>query len=79
MDAEGNEVDKTGLNCDINTVYTIFPVQIVKEVPLTVDYTTGGGATEENATTMIEPEKVTISGTPDQLKQIDSIDLGRCV
>ena len=76
VDAEGNEVDKTGLNCDINTVYTIFPVQIVKEVPLTVDYTTGGGATEENATTMIEPEKVTISGTPDQLKQIDSIDLG---
>lgn len=76
MDADGNEIDKTNLNCDIDEVYTIFPVQIVKEVPLTVDYTSGGGATEENATTMIEPEKVTISGTPDQLKQIDSIDLG---
>lgn len=76
VDSEGNAVDMTNLTCDITEVYTIFPVQIVKEVPLTVTYTSGGGATSANATTMIEPESVTISGTPERLEQIDSISLG---
>ena len=34
VDAEGNAVDMTNLTCDITEVYTIFPVQIVKEVCL---------------------------------------------
>ncbi len=76
VDAEGNAVDMTNLTCDITEVYTIFPVQIVKEVPLTVEYTSGGGATSANATTMIDPETVTISGTPERLEEIDSISLG---
>ncbi len=76
VDSEGNAVDMTNLTCDITEVYTIFPVQIVKEVPLTVTYTSGGGATSANATTMIDPETITISGTPERLEQIDSISLG---
>lgn len=76
VDANGNAVDMTNLTCDITEVYTIFPVQTVKEVPLTVSYTSGGGATSQNATTSIDPETVTISGTPERLKEIDSIDLG---
>lgn len=76
VDQEGNEIDRTDLVCDITEVYTIFPIRIVKEIPLTIDYTSGGGATEDNATAVISPETITISGSPDQLEQIDSIDLG---
>ena len=66
----------TNLTCDITEVYTIFPVQTVKEVPLTVSFTSGAGATSENATATIDPETVTISGTPERLDQIESINLG---
>ena len=76
VDADGNEVDMTNLTCDITEVYTIFPVQTVKEVPLTVSFTSGAGATSENATATIDPEMVTISGTPERLDQIESINLG---
>ena len=76
VDADGNEVDMTNLTCDITEVYTIFPVQTVKEVPLTVSFTSGAGATSENATATIDPETVTISGTPERLDQIESINLG---
>ncbi len=76
VDADGNEVDMTNLTCDITEVYTIFPVQTVKEVPLTVSFTSGAGTTSENATATIDPETVTISGTPERLDQIESINLG---
>jgi YbbR domain-containing protein len=78
MDAKGNEVvaDSDSLICDISSVYTIFPVRIVKVVPLTVDFLDGGGATASDATAVIDPVEVTISGTPERLAEIDSINLG---
>lgn len=77
-DKDGNILDlsERNLSCDVDSVYTIFPVKVMKEVPLTVDVVSGGGASAEDITYEIEPKTVTISGTPEQLEQIESIRLG---
>lgn len=79
LDEEGKELDPKQLHISMSDdmIYTIFPIQIVKEVPLIVDFIPGGGATAEDVEYSINPSPtVTISGTPEALDSIDSINLG---
>lgn len=79
LDEDGNVLDPKELHIAMsdNLIYTIFPIQIVKEVPLVVDFIPGGGATAEDVSYTINPSPtVTISGTPEALASIDSIKLG---
>lgn len=79
LDENGQVLDPKKLHIAMSDtmIYTIFPIQIVKEVPLVVEFIPGGGATEENVTYSISPAPtVTISGTPEMLSTIDSITLG---
>lgn len=75
-DHEGNPVDRTNLSVDVEQVYTRFPIQLSKEVPLEVSFISGGAATEDNTSYVINPETVRISGTEEQLAKIDSINIG---
>lgn len=75
-DQEGNPVDSANLTVDVKSVYTRFPIQLSKEVPLEVSFLSGGAATQDNVTYMIDPETVRISGTEEQLSKIDSINIG---
>lgn len=79
VDAQGNIIAYDGeddLTCNITSVYTTFPVQMVKEVPLTVSFQSGGGATESNVSYTINPSTVLLSGSEEQLANINSINLG---
>ena len=75
-DAEGNPVDSSGLTCDVSSVYTIFPIKIVKELPLSVNFTEGGGATAEDVTYSISPKTVMVTGTQEDLDSVESLNLG---
>lgn len=77
LDAEGNAVDVSDLTLNVEEVYTRFPVRLYKEVPLSVTFAAGGGATEANVSNLlIHPDTVTLTGTEEQLNRIDSIELG---
>ena len=75
-DDAGNVIDIAGLSADITEVYTIFPIQTVKEVPLAVTIIPGGGATEDDIIYEINPKTVTLSGNEEVLAEIESINLG---
>ncbi len=79
VDEQGNAIeynDEDDLTCNITSVYTTFPVQMVKEVPLTVSFQAGGGATENDVSCTVNPSTILISGSEEQLAKVDSINLG---
>ena len=74
--AEGEAVDDSGFTCDFTSTYTVFSVKVTKEVGLTVNLVPGGGATEEDVDAVISPQTVIVTGTVDDLAEIESINLG---
>ncbi len=60
MDEDGNEIESDELKCSVNNVSidkigVMMPVNMVKEVPLRVDFIEGGGATVDHAVWDISP------------------------
>lgn len=76
MDENKNEVSQDGLTCSESVITMVLKVNAQKEVPLTVSFLEGGGATEDNVTYEIEPETITIAGDNSQLSEVSAIDLG---
>lgn len=76
LDAQGQELDQTGLRFSTDMIYTVLPVVVVKEIPLAVEFIAGGGATSNNITYEIEPKTITISGTQEDLRRMDKLSLG---
>lgn len=73
------EVSTEGLQCSANSIYVIYPIVMVKELPLTVSYVTGGGATEDNIDPQsyrIEPSSIWVSGPEELLSGLKSWPLG---
>ena len=71
---ENNEACSTvGLTCSQDTVVATLPLLQVKEVPITVDLVSGGGAFEENTVVKIEPASVTLAGDSAILSGINKI------
>lgn len=70
------DAEKLNLEMDVDTVQVTLPVVKLKEVELTVDVVSGGGAARENAEIKIEPSHITLSGSEEDLARIDKINLG---
>ncbi|MEG1577186.1 MAG: CdaR family protein [Oscillospiraceae bacterium] len=64
------------VKCDPETVNVTLPVVMVKEIPLIIDFTPGGGATEDNITYTIEPKTIVVSGGENVLAAYEDINLG---
>lgn len=62
IDKDGNTMDTTGLEFDVDAITVTIPIYMMKEVPLYVQCIYGAGATEENTAIKIEPSTITISG-----------------
>ena len=76
LDADGKELDHTGLTFSVDKPYVVVPVVVAKEVPLTVDFIAGGGATEKNADYTITPATITVSGPEEEIRNLEEISLG---
>lgn len=61
-DEEGNPVDAELITTNLEEVQVELQIQRIKELPLVVDVTYGGGATEKNTTVKITPEVIRVSG-----------------
>ncbi len=77
MDEEGNPVESQEIHCDVDKINVMMMVYMVKEVPLTVQYISGGGATSENVIELIEPSTVTIKGNAEDLEGLNSLSIAK--
>ena len=76
LDAEGNEIAGSSLTSDTDIVSVTVPVNMTKEVQLTVDCIDGGGATAAgNVIKTITPSSVTLAGPASILEGINVISL----
>ena len=76
IDYDGNVIFDSELESDPATVLATLPVERLKEVELTVDVIPGGGATEDDVQIDIEPSTIMVSGSDEDLENLDSISLG---
>lgn len=76
IDYEGNAVFYSELETDPETVLVTMPVEKLKEVELTVDIIPGGGATADDVEIDIDPKTIMVSGSDEDLENLDSISLG---
>lgn len=75
--SEGNEVDKTFLQVDVETIDVTVAVVKEKTVPLTVSVVNSSGGTDSTfCTAKVEPETIKITGNAEVLDAINAIDLG---
>lgn len=75
-DSEGNPVAADEIRCDVSHIDVVMPISMVKEVPLTVTLSPGGGATAEHAVVDIMPQTISLKGDAEQLEALNSINLG---
>lgn len=76
LDEKGQELDTDGLRFSVDSAYTVLPVVVVKEIPLTVDFIDGGGATQDDIKYTIEPESISISGPEEDMLHLHELTLG---
>ena len=77
LDANGDELKDLEVELSSETAYIVYPIVVVKEIPLTVNIIAGGGATRENISEpLIVPSKITVAGTQEDIDHLTEISLG---
>lgn len=76
LDAKGEPLKGLDVHMDTDSAYVVLPVNIVKDIPLTVNIIPGGGATEEDITCKIEPSTITVAGEEAAIKDLPELSLG---
>ena len=76
VDADGNAVDMSDLTTDVDSIEVELDVVKYKEVPLTVNFIDGGGATGADADVDIDPKSITLAGDATVLDSVNTIVLG---
>lgn len=76
MDDAGHVLDEDNLKLSQETVIVTLPVLMEKELPLTVTTVYGNSANEENTAVTIEPQTIKVSGDPEVLSSVNSVNLG---
>ena len=75
-DAEGNPVDVEQVTTNVAEVRLDLRIQRYKEIPVVLNVSYGGGATEKTATVEVKPSVIQISGSEAVLEDINEINLG---
>ena len=79
LDEQNNQLnpDDIGLLLSEENAYVVLPILVTKEVPLALDFITGGGASEgKHVEYTISPKTITVSGTEEDMKALTEISLG---
>ena len=76
MDADGKEISSDEIHCSVDKIGVMMTVSLVKELPLTVQFIDGGGATEEHVVSSIEPSTIMVKGAAEDLEGINSLNIG---
>lgn len=63
--ASGDELKDLNITCDVDTVYTTFPIRAVAEIPLKIALTPGGGLGEDDVSVKLSTDSVMVAGSKD--------------
>ena len=78
--ASGDELKDLNVTCDVDTVYTTFPIRAVAELPLKIVLNPGGGLGENDVSVELSTDSITVAGSKDAVAALVSegaITLGR--
>ena len=76
LDSSGEPITDTEVTLSVDTAYVVVPVVILKEVPLTVEFLPGGGATEDDITYEFDYDTITVAGNPEDISDLTELSLG---
>lgn len=76
-DENGQLLDKTGIYSSVESIRATLPVFVTKELQLVVNFTESPGFRRRNTEYRIEPETIAVSGDATQLKNMDTLVLGK--
>ena len=77
LDANDEPITNTNINMSEETAYLTLPVGVMKEVPLTVSFIPGGGATGDgDVEVSIQPSTINVIGTEEAVAGLTEISLG---
>lgn len=76
MDEDNNPVVSDEIRCEVDKIGVLMQVNMVKEIPLVVAYSEGGGATLDHTIETIEPSTITVKGPAEELETLNSLTLG---
>lgn len=63
--ANDEPLEDLDVTCDVDTVYTSFPIRAMAEIPLEVKLNPGGGLGEDDITVELSTETITVAGSKD--------------
>lgn len=75
-DSSGNPVDVQLVTTSVTEVHLDLKIQRVKEVELALHVISGGGATQENSSIVIEPATIRVAGSEAALNQLEKLEIG---
>ena len=78
--ASGDELKDLNITCDVDTVYTTFPIRAVAEIPLKIALTPGGGLGEGDVSVELSTDSIMVAGSKDAVAALvneGAITLGR--
>ena len=79
--ASGDELKDLNITCDVDTVYTTFPIWAVAEIPLKIALTPGGGLGEEDVSVELGAiDSIMVAGSKDAVAALvneGAITLGK--
>ena len=78
--ASGDELKDLNITCDVEQVYTTFPIRAVTEIPLKIALTPGGGLGEEDVSVELTADSIMVAGGKDAVAALISeggITLGK--
>lgn len=76
LDSAGNVLTDLDVTLDSDTAYVVVPVVVLKEVPLTVEFIPGGGATEDDITYEFDYDTITVAGSKEDIGDLTELSLG---
>ena len=79
LDHDGDVLTGLNVKLSVDTVYVSLPIVVVKQIPLTVKYISGGGVDAESTsdyTAILFPNAITVSGEEEDIAALNEISLG---
>lgn len=76
-DQNGQMLDKANIHSSVESVKATLPVFVTKELRLVVNFTEGPGCRARNTEYFIEPATIAVSGDATQLKNVETLELGK--
>ena len=68
--ASGDVLTDLDVTCDTETIYTTFPILATAELPLEVEFITGGGVEASEARYRLSTDRITVSGSQEAVDAI---------